>query len=218
MSNIDGKLIDRCSQYITGKGCHYLAKEGQVVYFASITGRKSDYAWHKSTPTECMRILKSMHMNFTEAGLLREGHLIAAFQELGLVYEYGVSSQHKVKEGIFNYLEHSETSIADSIIIHLIKTLEQKDYRGLILGQVCTLNKELQSKLNCDLGAAGSRVLIIKHWEAAGWEIKTGSQRPLVFGKKTPAIIKLGYKPADVKPILGGQAKDIIKEVIKELK
>ena len=78
---MDGKLIDVCTDYIKKKDCSYLAKEGMVVYYASLTGRKSDYMWHKLTITEALRIIRALKLDAKSASQLKEGHLISAFQE-----------------------------------------------------------------------------------------------------------------------------------------
>tara|TARA_R110000744_G_scaffold208461_6_gene327164 strand:+ start:497 stop:1156 length:660 start_codon:yes stop_codon:yes gene_type:complete len=219
MSNIDGKFIDMCSEYITGKDCHYLAKEGQIVYFASTTGRKSDFIWHKLTPTEFMRIIKAMHMSFADAAFLKEGHLIAAFQELGRVYEYGVKSRHLVKEGIFNYSTHSDSSLDDQIAIQMIASLERQGYVGLHLSDMVDLYDSVAKALDIPVTSRVLMDLFRKHWEAAGWEVRTGSLRVLIGGRKVPVIIKQGYKPADVCFVNNPKVRNFIfKEVMRELK
>tara|TARA_R110000850_G_scaffold154244_1_gene277731 strand:- start:242 stop:901 length:660 start_codon:yes stop_codon:yes gene_type:complete len=219
MITADDKFIDMCSEHITGKDCHYLAKEGQIVYFASTTGRKSDFIWHKLTPTEFMRIIKAMHMSFVEAAFLKEGHLIAAFQELGRVYEYGVKSRHLVKEGIFNYSAHSESSVDDQIAIQMIASLERQGYVGLHLGDMVDLYQSIAEAMDNPVSSRTTMEIFRKHWEAAGWEVKTGSLRVLVGGRKIPAIIKQGHKPSDVCYVANTSVRNfILKEVLRELK
>mgnify|MGYP003668174398 FL=1 len=82
-------LIDKAIEYIEAKNANYLAKEGQVVFFTSDSGRKSDEVWVKHSMTETIRIIRATRLS-TDCEL-REHHVLAAFQELGRVFEYGAT-------------------------------------------------------------------------------------------------------------------------------
>lgn len=211
-------LIDVCIEYVEAKDCHYLAKEGQIVYFASITGRKSDYTWHKLSPTEVMRIIKATKLGADTAPQLKQEHLVAAFQELDRVYEFAVKTRHKVDSGIFNYSEHSNESMGDSIMSFICDELQQRNFTALYMSQVVTLFDMAQCKMEAGVSAKESRELLFKHFEAAGYEIRTGVRRVFINNRKTPAIMKPGTKPADVVKIPTTIAEKIVTKMWRELK
>lgn len=211
------ELIDKCSSYILDKDCHYLAKEGYLVYFSSDTGRKSDYTWKKLSIPEVLRIIKATRLG-TDGHRLKEHHLVAAFQELDRVYEYGTKSRHTVAEGIFNYSEHSETSLADDIMSHLSGELLSRGYTALRLGDVTTLYTKLTELLKADCPAGDARDLMYKHFESLNYVVKTGSKRPLVNKKLTPVLMQPMTKPSDVVSISPQAALDISNKIMKELR
>jgi hypothetical protein len=198
MSNTNDQLIDICVDYIINKDCHYIAKEGQIVYYMSITGRKTDYMWHKMTILEILRVIKAMKLSMDQAGKLKEGHLIAAFQELGRVYEFGVKSRHVTKTGIFNYSQHSEMSVGDEAMSMLVESLQMNGLTAVLLSPVTRIFNKIQEKLHIKLTPTEQRDLLYKHFEGAGYVIKTGSRRPLIDGKKKPAIMMPNTKPSEV--------------------
>ena len=215
---MDNELIDVCSQYIEDKDCSYLAKEGHIVNYASITGRKSDYIWHKLSILEAMRIIRAMRMNTKQAKLLREHHLIAAFQELGRVYEFGVKSRHVTAAGVFNYSEHSEMSVGDEAMSMLVESLQMQGYTAILMNPVVDLFSCIQNKLKLKLNNTECRELMYKHFEASGYILKTGAHRPLIEGKKQPAIMMANTKPAEVVlEIAQEQVNKVIAKIYGEL-
>lgn len=217
LDKADNELIDICSKYIEDKDCSYLAKEGHIVNYASTTGRKSDYIWHKMTIAEVMRIIRAMRLNTTQAKELREHHLIAAFQELGRVYEFGVKSRHATAQGVFNYSEHSEMSVGDEAMALLVESMQIQGFTAVLMNPVVELYDAIQNKLKLNLGSKDCRDLMFKHFETAGYVIKTGANRPLIDGKKQPAIMMNGTKPAEVVGIHEFEASKFIAKIYGEL-
>ena len=76
----------------------------------------------------------------------------------------------------------------------------------------------VQDKLGAVVGVKESRELMHKHFEAAGFDVKTGSRRPLIDGKKRPAIMRSGSKPTDVVALKPTVAQEIVQAVCRELK
>lgn len=214
---MDDELIDLCSGYINDKSCSYLAKEGYIVNYMSITGRKSDYVWHKHTISETLRIIRAMRLTSKQAKELKEHHLIAAFQELGKVYEYGVKSRHVVAEGIFNYSQHSEMSLGDEAMSMLVEALQMHELTALIMREVIDLYNVIDNKLKLNLGATEQRELMYKHFEMAGFIMKTGANRPLIDGRKQPAIMMAGTKPSEVITLPMEVMKKIVAKIYGEL-
>lgn len=217
MAEIDDDLIDVCTAYIESKDCSYLAKEGQIVNYASVTGRKSDYIWHKLSIAEVLRIIRAMRLTSTQARKLTEHHLIAAFQELGRVYEFGVKSRHATVVGVFNYSEHSEMSVGDEAMSMLVEAMQIQGLTAVLMNPVVELYDGIQSKLKLNLGSKDCRDLMFKHFEAAGYVIKTGAHRPLIDGKKQPAIMMNNTKPSEVTGIASEQANKFIAKIYGEL-
>lgn len=217
MSENEDMLIDLCSGYITDKDCNYLAKEGYIVNYMSITGRKSDYMWHKHTIAETLRIVRAMRLDKNQALMLREHHLIAAFQELGRVYEFGVKSRHVTTTGIFNYSLQSEMSVGDEAMSLMVESLQMQGYTAIFMRDATNLFDNIDVKLRLGLPSTEQRELMYKHFEGAGYILKTGPHRPLIDGKKQPAIMMNGTKPSEVISIPEEEAYKILIKIYGEL-
>lgn len=211
-------LIDKCIEFIESKDGHYLAKEGVMVYFATITGRKSDFTWHKLTLTEAVRIVRATKLGEGDSKQLRDAHFISAFQELDRVYEFAVKTRHKVSEGIFNYSEHSNESMGDGIMSMVVDELIKLNMSALYMNEVVTLFDMAQTKMMAEIGAGEARELLFKHFEASGYEIRTGVKRVFIDNRKTPAIMKPGTKPAEVERLPATIAEKIVNKVWRELR
>lgn len=211
-------LIDHCISYLESKDSHYLAKEGLIVYFASITGRKSDYLWHRMTVSETLRIIKATRLSANEAAQLKPEHLIAAYQEAERVYEFAVTTRHKVASTVFNYSEHCDMSLGDGIMSELCDDLQQRGFRALFMSDIANIFDIANYRLNAEVSAREERELLHKHFEAAGYEIKTGVRRVLVEGRKQPAVMKIGTKPAEMMRIPAETSKFIVDNIVRELK
>ena len=154
--------------------------------------------WHKLTILEVLRVIRAMKLSMDQAGKLKEGHLIAAFQELGRVYEFAVKSRHVTKTGIFNYSQHSEMSVGDEAMSMLVEFLQMNGFTAVLLSPVVNTFSRIQDKLKLKLTPTEQRDLLYKHFEGAGYVVKTGSRRPLIDGKKQPAIMMPNTKPSEV--------------------
>ncbi len=210
-------LIDKCAEFIESKNANYLAKEGIIVYYASTTGRKSDFTWHKLTLAEAVRIVRATKLSAEDSKKLRDTHFIAAFQELFRVYEFAVKTRHKVSEGIFNYSEHSKESMGDSIMSLMVNELIKADYTAMYMTEVVQLFQLAQEKVKAGVGAKESRELLFKHFEAAGYEMRTGVSRVFINNKKTPAIMKIGTKPAEITRLSKVLVGQIVNKTCREL-
>ena len=217
MADIDDRLIDVCSAFIEKKQYSYLAKEGLIVHYMSITGRKKDFMWHKQTIAETLRIVRALELAADEAKELREHHLITAFQETSRVYEFGVKTRHAAAEGLFNYSEHAEMSLGDEAMSLLVETLQVHNFNGVFLNQIIDTFAILDHRLKLGLGSKDSRDLLFKHFESAGYEVKTGSKRPLIDGKKQAAIMMKGTKPSEVALLAEAFQSKLVSKIYGEL-
>ena len=218
LPTFDNKAIDICSTYIEDRDAHYLAKEGCVVYYASLSGRKSDYVWLSLTVAEVLRIIKATRMNQEDAQYLKEHHLISAFQELDKVYEFAVKSKHEVSEGIFNYYEHSKYDLSEQIMDAIVKILTvRQGFYCLLMNDVELLVYETLDQLGVKAGKRELRDSMIKHFEIAGFETCVGSLRVMYKGAKARAFMKPMSKPKDLQELgpafIGAVARDIKKEL-----
>lgn len=211
-------LIDHCTNFIEAKDCFYLAKEGLIVYFATSTGRSSDYLWHKLTVSESLRIIKATRLSAEQSVKLKQEHLIAAFQELARVFEYGVKSRFKVAPGVFNYSDYSDQSIGDNVISLICDELQKDGFNALYMNDVISLIAMAQNRLNIKIKPVETRELMHKYFEAAGYEMRTGPYRPLLDGRKQPAIMKAGAKPSEVVHVPREFMDHITNKVWKELR
>ena len=207
-------LIDACIAYIESKDAHYLAKEGYAVYYTSPTGRKAGYSWQRITTTEMLRVIRAVRLGVDQSSKLKEAHLVAAFQELGKVYEYAVRTRHKVEDGIFNYLEHCESSLGDEAMSLLSAEMATRGYKGLVLTEILDTFMAIQEKLDIGMTLPQARELLCKHFEMLGYEIKAGSRRPLVNGRKIPAIMLSGSRPRDVFEVGEVESDLIYKKIV----
>ena len=215
MAKDSAQLIDVCIEYIESKDMHYLAKEGKLVYYTSPTGRKSDYLWIQQSFTETVRIIRATKLAMDDP--IKDEHLLAAFQELDRVYEYAVKTRHQVAKGVFNYMEHTGTNLGENIMALLSQRLHNMGIRSFVLVEVLGLFQQIASKLDAGVSASEARSLLYKYFEGMGYDIRTGSNRPLVDGKRTPVIMAPDTKPAEVGSISLHEYA-ICKEIIRELK
>ena len=213
----DNDLTDLCSEYITDKDCSYLAKEGLIVRYMSITGRKSDFIWHKYTIVETLRIIKAMRANKAQSPLLREHHLITAFQEMGKVYEFGAKSRHVMADGVFNYTANSEMSLGDEAMALLVEKLQLAGYHAVLMNEVIETFEAIDRKLNLKLAHKEMREMMMKHFENAGYVWRVGAYRPLVYGRKQNAIMMKTTKPADVLMLPLEESRRFISSIYGEL-
>ena len=169
--------------------------------------------------TELLRLIKAVQLPQNKAIYLKEHHLLAAFQELGRVYEYGLKSPHAVADSIFNYTAHSETSIGDLIMSSLASELLARNYRGLLLMDVMNVANSLQQKLKSLLTFKETRECLCKHFEMVGYEVRAGANRPLFQGKKAPALMLGGALPRHIVPLRDtADLPAIINKIYGELK
>lgn len=210
-------LIDKAVEYIEAKNASYLAKEGLVVYFTSITGRKSDQVWVKHSMTETIRIIRATLLS-TDCEL-REHHVLAAFQELGRVFEYGAKSRHKISEGVFNYFEHSNTSLVNQAAIALADVLLMRGLKAVLGRQVFGLYFAVLDKLDeGDSTSSEVRDALISAMENLGYEHKTGSRRVQYMKTKMNVFMMPSTKPSQITDMSGDMSNLIIQQVYGGLK
>lgn len=192
------ELIDVARDWVEKRNGAYLAKEDVIVYYASLTGRKSDFKWITLSLTQVVRIIRATLLSPANSGQLNTEHVIAACQELDRVFEFGMKSRHKLNPEIFNYLSEADMDMGDSIVSMLAEELYQRNYSGLLVLQVLGIIKNIAKNLDYNISDKEWRELIHKHFPTYGYELRTDQFRPQVDGKKQAAIMQPGTKPSEI--------------------
>ena len=122
-----------------------------------------------------------------------------------------------IVNGIFNYSEHSEMSLGDEAMSLLVESLQMQGFTALLMGEIVELYNRVNEKLRLKLTPTEQRELMFKHFESAGYVMKTGAHRPLIKGKKQPAIMMVGTKPIEVVNIPTTIYNNLIAKVYGEL-
>lgn len=99
VSDLVGEWLDENNMFL-------LAKEGEVVYWNSITGEAADLKWHRLSVIEASRIAKVMVVPPQYMTYCTSDSIYTAAQERGRAYMEGVKSRKKLTPMYFNYLEH----------------------------------------------------------------------------------------------------------------
>jgi len=193
-----GEMIDLCRDWIETRNGAYLAKENVIVYYASHTGRVKDFNWVSLTLNEVVRVISAMHLEAEKAHELKQAHVISACQELDRVYEFGMRSSHNLAPGIFNYVKESGQDISDSIMDMLSQELFSQNHRAMLYMNVKNLFIDIAQELKADFSHRELPDLIHKYFTMLGYDIKIEAYRPLVKGKKQPAIMMPGTLPRDI--------------------
>jgi hypothetical protein len=210
------ELIDVCVSYIENKNANYLAKEGQVVYYTSLTGRKSDQVWIKHSMSETIRIIKSTKLAAFKD--LKEFHVLSAFQELDRVYEFAAKSRHEVSVGVFNYYEHSNRDMTTQIAIALTDAFIMRGFPALLGNDVLRLYHEVLKKLDSYNNTLAERDTLIHTLDVAGYDFRSKSKRVLVGGTKVSAFMTLYSTPSQIMHITSDISKQIVQQIYGELK
>jgi len=200
------QYIDLVKDWVASRDGAYLAKENQIVYYESITGRKRDFKWVYLTPTEVVRIITVTRLS-PDTHNLKVEHLLAACQELERVYEYGVRSNLPVKQEVFNFYSEASTNVGEQVMEQLVKELSSEGYSAILIDIIEELYTDICGKLKVEVGVKERRDLLMKHFQDMGYEVKVGAYRPLVEGKKQKAVLMVGRKPKDIVTLLSKTVK-----------
>ena len=209
-------MIDKSISYIESKNAYYLAKEGLVVHYTSLTGRKSDQVWIKHSMSETIRIIKATRLS---AGVeLKEGHVLSAFQELSRVFEFGTRSRHTVEEGIFNYYTHSNLDMTSQVASGMADAFIMRGFLALLGNDVTELFQILLKKLDCFNNSLVERDSLLHIMDVSGYTYRSKSKRVVYMGNKVNAYMSHNSTPSQITQITSEISEQIIKQVYGELK
>lgn len=116
-------VIDIIGDWLEEHDAHYLAKEGEVVWWDTITGDEEDYEWHKMATLELARVIKSCRVPLDHMHHCTGDAVIGAAQERGRAYMCGVRTTKKARSEYFNFTEHESVvhsrhyNITHSVIV-----------------------------------------------------------------------------------------------------
>jgi hypothetical protein len=208
--------IDVCVSYIEDKNANYLAKEGQVVYYTSLTGRQSDQVWVKHSMSETIRIIKSTKLAAFKD--LKEFHVLSAFQELGRVYEFAAKSRHAVAEGVFNYYAHANIDMSAQIAVAMTEAFIMRGFIALLGNEVIELYYDILKKLDSYTNTIVERDTLMHVLDVAGYDYRSKSKRVMYKGAKVNAFMSLHSTPSQITQLTREISEQIIRQVHGELK
>jgi hypothetical protein len=189
----DDKLIDACIDWAANKGAAYLAKEDRIVFFESATTRKQDEMWHRLSPAQVVRIIKTTKLPYDKQTLLKANHVIAAFQELGEIYDYGTESNVRVVETVFNYLERQDIPRDSQVMLAIAEELHQRGFHSLLYQDVIDVHRYSMDALGVNrVNSAVRKSYVHKYFPPLGYMLKIDNNRVMFKGKKKAVIMLSG--------------------------
>jgi hypothetical protein len=189
--------VDACIEFIEAKNCYYLAKEGQIVYFASMTGREQDKDWIKLSVQEFMRIMSATKL--AHDAMLMTADVIQAFQESDRVYEFGMKSSYGTAEGVFNYSEMGGVNLISIVCMNTTDVLMSSGILALTNHLAQTIVMKVLEKFDWKFDITDVSENIEQYFTKVGFDLRNNSRRPLVDGRKQIVYMMSGTLPAQVR-------------------
>lgn len=205
------ELVDIASEWLVEKNASYLSKESKVVYYASMTGRKSDFKWYKLSLPETVRIISASLLPADSTLKLKPEHVLTAAQELERVYEMGVSSRFPVSGNVFNYLDEAETDLPSMVMLGLCRALLQLDYTAFRLPDLVSMYKDLNNRLQLGQNHSEISNLYWCHLPELGYEIRAKTHRVILQGRKQTVVMMPGLLPRHVVDIPDSVKQSVVK-------
>ena len=197
MSANSTNLIDKAVAWVSERDGAYLAKENVITYYASLTGRASDFTWHEMNLAEVVRVIKATRL--THDSELNQNHIIAACQELGRVYEFGVKNMHDTIPSIFNYYKEARMTIEDSVMEFIIDECMHLNFVAMLYADIVTIFDKVVSQLGGpEIHAKYRNRIAQKYMNRHNYTLRIGDQRVKYQGKLTQAVLLVGHKPSEI--------------------
>jgi hypothetical protein len=194
-------LVDKVGEWLVKKDASYIACDGLIVFYSSLTGRLSDFRWYKLSLPEVVRVVNATELQADTLLPLKPEHVLTACQELERVYEMSCSSPHAVSDHIFNFLDHEHNDLAMQVMQALARTLFSKGYKAF--RRVCMTDIYLKLNVALSLGASPNKIADL-YWPvftAQGYEIRSRENRVQLEGRKQAVIMLGGLLPRHVEYI-----------------
>lgn len=124
------QVNDLIGEWMDKNNIYFLAKEGELVYWDSITGLPQDFCWQTMTVPEASRYAKVMFIPPALMSYCTNDAVYTAAQECGRAYLQGVRSKKPVKEMYFNFVEHESVIKCPyyEVVYDLINALFEKKF------------------------------------------------------------------------------------------
>lgn len=199
--------IDIAVGWIEQRNAVYICKEDKVVYYEKeVVGDE----WCTLTLAQAVRVIKcSVDIAVTE------NHLMSAFQELGEVYERGLSSDIDLPNHIFNYKCMEGVDELDKLISQVIYTVSNLDCGGAYLNCIHRLiSKSIKS--NVSINIRTRKKLVLKNALERNMVVRSGKNRASIKGRKHSIVIRKGAEPSKLR-IIRGQEEAVLLNMIEKL-
>ena len=206
-------LIDTASNWIESKTASYLCKEDKVVWFASITGRNDDKEWQEMTLPQVQRVI-----NFTlSKDEVSIKDIITAFQEIGEVYEMGVSSPYKTPDMIFNYTENSPIDKFEKLVRELSRVISKENIKGIQVSQLNFVWEQIAKSGNFHISNQLRNTYYRKYFGILDYVLREGTNRIFLNGKKLTVMMHKSALGKDIKLLERLYLKNLAAMVIAKL-
>lgn len=214
----DDALIDLAKGWIEERDGAYLAKENQIVYYTSHSGRKSDFVWVSLTVPEVIRIITATLLNPADSGALQHKHVLAAAQESDRVFEFGIRSQHESKKTVFNYTRQAHQDMGDLMMQTLAFEMDASGYRAFLYMEAKSVYFAIEEEMKTRTPDRVVTSLMHKHFTAVGYVVRVEQHRPEHKGKKKPAIMMPGTRPRQIVELTDEMKATVVRKVVTALK
>ena len=87
-----------------------------------------------------------------------------------------------------------------------------------MLRELESIITDLEIALNAESLFVDRRAKIENHFENNGYQVKTGSMRPLFGNRKMGAVVKIGSYPSELVNLTSAMQTDIFNRIKRELK
>lgn len=201
------EYLDAASQWLQQRDAAYLAKEDVIVYYESLTGRKSDFRWIRMSLSAVARIIKVTLLPADDDGF-KSHHILTACQELDRVYEFGITSTKKLRKGIFNFREESNMNTDEMVVKLLAEAIHQRGIYAFLHEHLDVILDNIFYKLSMKPHLKSLVDHIEKHFGEFGYEVKKGTKRVQYAGTKKAAIMLTGTRPSAMQDL--SQNKDML--------
>ena len=175
--------IDVVVAWVNERDAAYLCKEDKVVWWASITGNPADAGWQELSLAQMQRIISATLIEVTVKDIM------AGFQELGKVYEMGVSSSYLVPVSIFNYALNSPVSFPEKCVKELAGLFSKYLIKGIYLTDVNSCFNIISKRCKFTISTQQRNKLYRKYFTSLGYSFREGDNRVFYNGSKVTAFI-----------------------------
>lgn len=214
----EDQLIDIVKSWIEDRDGAYLAKENQIVYYTSHSGRKSDFIWVSLSVPEVIRIITATLLNPADSGALQHKHVLAAAQESDRVFEFGIRSQHETNRNVFNFTRQAHQDMGDLMMQTLAFEMEASGYRAFLYMEAKSIFFTIEEELKTRTPDRVVTSLMHKHFTAVGYQVRVEQHRPAHKGKKKPAIMMPGTRPRQIVELTDEMRGTVARKVVTALK